>query len=191
MGRGRADRVANDTAPVAGTVPRRAASDRYVDSLEGPVRRLLPYVTPALLLGGCANAVPVAPAAAPVTWTPPAKYAFTLSSECGERALIGRFRVTVADGRVTGTEGLDQASRRALMLRIADLVPTLQKLEEEAATARRTGADVVRVDRDPADAHPVRISIDPSADAVDDEACYTIQDYTIGLAATPSAPPSR
>jgi Family of unknown function (DUF6174) len=155
------------------------------------VRRLLPYATLALLLGGCADAEPVAPATAPATWTPPAKYAFTLGSECGERALIGRFRVTVADGRVTGTEGLDQAAKRALMLRIADLVPTLRQLEEEAATAQRAGAEVVRVERDPVDAHPVRITIDPSTNAIDDEACYTIQDYTIGLAATPSAPPSR
>ncbi|MEV4703823.1 DUF6174 domain-containing protein [Actinoplanes sp. NPDC049316] len=155
------------------------------------MRRLLPYATLAVLLGGCANAEPATPAAAPATWTPPAKYAFTLSSECGERALIGRFRVTVEDGKVAHAEGLDQAAKRALMLRIANLVPTLQQLEEEAAKAKSAGADVVRVDRDPADAHPVRITIDPAADATDDEACYTIQDYTIGLAATPSTSPSR
>ena len=157
------------------------------------MRRLLPYVTVAALLGGFANAEPGEPAAAPppATWTAPGKYAFTLTSECGERALIGRFRVTVQAGKVTGTEGLDDSARRALMLRLANLVPTLQQLEQEAETARRQGAEVVRVERDPADAHPSRIEIDWSANAIDDEACYTIQDYTIGLTATPSAPPSR
>ena len=157
------------------------------------MRRLVPYVTLAALLGGCANAEPGGPAAAPapVTWTAPDKYGFTLTSECGERALIGRFRVTVQAGRVTAAEGLDDAARRALMLRLADLVPTLQQLEEQAETSRAAGADVVQIDRAPEDAHPVRISIDHSTNAIDDEACYTIQDYTIGLAATPSASPSR
>ena len=159
------------------------------------MRRLVPYVTLAALLGGCANAEPggltAAPSSAPATWTAPDKYAFTLTSECGERALIGRFRVTVQAGKVTATEGLDEPAKRALMLRLANLVPTLQQLEDEAQTARREGAEVVQVERAPEDAHPVRIVIDRSSAAVDDEACYSIQDYTIGLAATPSASPSR
>lgn len=159
------------------------------------MRRLVPYVTLAALLGGCANAGPggltAVPPSAPATWTAPDKYAFTLISECGERALIGRFRVTVEAGKVTRTEGLDDSSRRALMPRMADLVPTLQHLEDQAEAARRKGAEVVQVERAPEDAHPVRIAIDWSSAAIDDEACYTIQDYTIGLAATPSAPPSR
>lgn len=153
------------------------------------MRRLVPYLTVATLLGGCGG-TPAEPAEAPATWTPPDKYAFTLTSECGERALLGRFRVTVQAGKVTHAEGLDDGARRALMLRMADLVPTLQQLEEQAETSRAAGADVVQIERAPEDAHPVRISIDESG-AVDDEACYTIQDYTIGLAATPSASPSR
>jgi hypothetical protein len=141
-------------------------------------------VLPAILLLACAGAcageqpnVMQEPAAA---WSAPAKYAFTLGSQCGERALIGRFRVTVQDDKVTHVDGLDDAARRALMLRMADLVPTLRQLEAEAETARREGADVVEIERAPGDAHPTRITIDQSRDAVDDEACYTIEDYTIG-----------
>jgi hypothetical protein len=48
----------------------------------------------------------------------------------------------------------------------------------ELDTAKHTGADVARADLDPGDGHPARITIDPSKNAVDDELCYTISDYT-------------
>ncbi|MFC3386409.1 DUF6174 domain-containing protein [Couchioplanes caeruleus subsp. azureus] len=155
------------------------------------MRRLVPCAALAVLLGGCAGNVQSVMEEPPTTWTVPGKYAFTLVSDCGERALTGKFRVTVESDKVTRTEGLDDAARRALMLRLAHLVPTLRQLEAEAETARREGAEVVQVERDLADAHPTRIMIDESATATDDESCYTIEDYTIGLAAEPSATPSR
>ncbi|ROP30540.1 DUF6174 domain-containing protein [Couchioplanes caeruleus] len=155
------------------------------------MRRLFPCAALAVLLGGCAGNVPSGMEEPPTTWTVPGKYAFTLVSDCGERALIGKFRVTVESDKVTRAEGLDDAARRAMMLRLANLVPTLRQLEDEAETARREGAEVVQVERDISDAHPVRIVIDKSASAADDESCYTIEDYTIGLAAEPSATPSR
>nr|BFE76963.1 hypothetical protein GCM10020092_102640 [Actinoplanes digitatis] len=95
------------------------------------------------------------------------------------------------DDKVVKSVGLDDAARRALMLRIADLVPTLKQLEEEAETARREGAAVVEVERDLSDAHPTKIVIDHSLSAVDDESCYTIEDYTIGLTQAPSPTPAR
>jgi hypothetical protein len=128
-------------------------------------------------------AVPAAPAAAPAAkgrWTEPPAYKFTLTSTCGERALIGRFRVTVTKGMVTRTAGLDDAARKALMLRLSRLVPTLGQLLDEADTARRNGADEVVVHVDPADGHPTSIRIDPSRDAIDDESCYDISDYSAG-----------
>ncbi|BCJ52609.1 hypothetical protein Asp14428_40840 [Actinoplanes sp. NBRC 14428] len=155
------------------------------------MRRLVPCALLSLLLGGCGEPGPSVMNEAPATWTVPDKYAFTLTSECGERALIGRFRVTVVGDKVIHAEGLDDSARRALLLRLADLVPTLRQLEKQAETARGEGADVVQVDREPSDAHPTRIVIDPSSAATDDEECYTIQDYTIGLAAEPSATASR
>jgi hypothetical protein len=135
---------------------------------------------------GCANQ-PVESAGAPAStpaWTEPAAYKFSFESSCGEQALIGRFRVTVADGAVAATEGLDDAGRRALMLRIANLVPTLGQMEQQAEQARADGADEVTVERDPADGHPVTIRIDPTS-GTDDETCYTISDYTIGGKAQP------
>ena len=89
------------------------------------------------------------------------------------------------------TEGLDEAGRRALMLRIANLIPTLGKMVEDAEAARAQGADEVVIDRDPADGHPTAIRIDEEKNAVDDETCFTITDYTIGGQPGPGASPSR
>ena len=155
------------------------------------VKPVLPAILLLTVIGACAGPPANIMEEPPLTWTAPAKYGFTLDSQCGERALIGRFQVTVQDDKVVHTEGLDDAARRALMLRMADLVPTLTQLEAEAEAARREGADVVEVERDLGDAHPTKITIDPEQNAVDDEACYTIEDYTIGLAAGPSPSPSR
>ena len=143
---------------------------------------------------GCANQpagnAGGATAPSPPAWTEPADYKFSFESSCGEQALIGRFRATVTDRAVTRTEGLDDAGRRALMLRIANLVPTLGQMEEQAEQARADGAEVT-VDRDPADGHPTAIRIDPDRNTVDEETCYTISDYTIGGQPGPSAFPTR
>ena len=161
------------------------------------IRGLLSGIVLVAALAGCAQtaatggasapepaAAPVsAPAAAPAAkkgWTEPPAYKFTLTSTCGERALIGRYRVTVRSGMVTATEGLDDAARKALMLHLSRLVPTLGQLLDEANTARRQGADDVVVDVDRTDGHPTSIRIDPRRDAIDDESCYDISDYSAG-----------
>ena len=144
---------------------------------------------------GCANqpagnaggaTAPSAPA-----WTEPADYKFSFESSCGEQALIGRFRVDVANGVVDRTQGLDEAGKRAVMLRIANLVPTLGQMVADAEQARADGAHEVVVERDPADGHPVAIRIDQDRNAVDDETCFTISDYTIGGRPGPAPSPSR
>jgi len=145
-------------------------------------------------VGGCAGSGasgPAAePAATPPAWTEPADYKFTVESSCGGQPLIGLFRVTVSDGAVTRSEGLDAAARRALMLRVAHLVPTLRQMVDQAEQARAGGA-AVTLERDPADGHPVAVRIDESKDAVDYETCYTISGYTIGGKPGPSVRPSR
>jgi hypothetical protein len=139
---------------------------------------------------GCADPQPAAPPPPPA-WTEPANYRFTFDSACGEQALIGRFRVDVADGVVDRTVGLDDAGKRALMLRIAGLVPTLGKMVADAEAARAQGAEEVLIDRDPLDGHPTRIRIDHNRNAEDDETCITISDYTIGGTPGPGPSPSR
>lgn len=120
-------------------------------------------------------------------WVEPPAYGFVLESSCGEPALIGRFRVTVADGRVTGVQGLDESARRATQTSETELVPTLGQLVEAARTAREDGAEVVRTTVDPADGHPTAVTIDPAVDGIDDGTCYAVSDYAVGV--TPSAGP--
>ncbi|BFU47244.1 DUF6174 domain-containing protein [Krasilnikovia sp. MM14-A1004] len=126
-----------------------------------------------------AGTAPEAAAATPRAWSEPQRYRFVLESSCGERTLLGRFEVTVEAGKVTRTVGLDDPARRALRLRLAELVPTLGQLAAEASTARHAGADEVVTESDPVDGHPVSIRIDPSRAALDDESCYAVSGYTV------------
>lgn len=154
--------------------------------------RSVPYVVLLLMAAaGCAGPPgSVGPATTPV-WAEPADYRFTLESSCGEQPLIGRFRVDVANGVVARTEGLDEAGRRAVMLRIGDLVPTLGRMVADADQARADGAAEVVVERDPADGHPIAVRVDPDRTAPDDETCFTISDYTIGGPSGPQPSSSR
>lgn len=148
-------------------------------------------LTAAAGCAGPAETPAATPASSAPAWTEPANYRFTFESSCGEQALIGRFRVDVANGVVDRTQGLDEAGKRAVMLRIADLVPTLGQMVADAEQARADGAHEVAVERDPADGHPVAIRIDQDRNAVDDETCFTISDYTIGGTSGPAPSPGR
>ncbi|MBU2670290.1 hypothetical protein KOI35_42990 [Actinoplanes bogorensis] len=109
-----------------------------------------------------------------MTWAEPARYSYVLDSACGERALIGRYRITVADGRVTDVRGLDAPGARTVADSPREVIPTLRQLVDELNAARAAGAEVADIDTDPATGHPTRITIDPSSNSLDDESCYTI-----------------
>jgi hypothetical protein len=112
-------------------------------------------------------------------WAEPARYAYTLQSSCGERLLIGRFRVTVERGAVTKAEALDESAASVLEGRKPDVVPSIGALVAEAAKARADNADKVTVELDPADGHPTKVTIDPYSNAIDDESCYDVTGYTV------------
>jgi hypothetical protein len=149
---------------------------------------LLGYAT---ALAGCATARTgqppgVDPAAGADDWSEPASYAFTLESACGERDLIGTFRVIVMDGKVTAAEGRDDSARRMLAAREPRTVPSLGDLLDQAGQARRDGADVVDTAFDPVDGHPTKITIDRVRQGIDDEECYTISDFVVTSASKTS-----
>ncbi len=113
-------------------------------------------------------------------WLEPAGYSFVLDSRCGERTLLGRFRVTVADHGVVDVRALDEPAE--IVVRDPELravVPTLAMLVEEYREGTAT-ADVSEMTADPTDGHPVEIAIDYDVEAMDDEACYVISDYRVG-----------
>lgn len=139
-------------------------------------RRLIALAAAVAALSGCGgNSEP----AAAVAWQEPAGYTYELESSCGERALIGRFRLTVEQGKVTAAEGLDESGRWFVENARSQPAPTLAQLLGQVDQARQQGAAVAEVITDPADGHPTRINIDPEADAIDDEACFTIVGYTL------------
>ncbi|MFF3741252.1 DUF6174 domain-containing protein [Streptomyces sp. NPDC002566] len=108
-----------------------------------------------------------------VAWEEPAAYSYTLTSTT--QVLAGTFRVSVRDGAVTSAEGLDADSRRRTR-ELTGRVPTIGALLEMLRTARSEGADTAEA-RYAADGHPVRITLDWSENAIDDEALYVISSY--------------
>ncbi|MEW2401734.1 DUF6174 domain-containing protein [Streptomyces sp. NPDC046862] len=108
-------------------------------------------------------------------WSEPSSYTYTLESSEGERALIGKFRVTVRDGEVVSAVGLDESGELVAKRSRRD-VPTIRGLLEECERARAEGADTAEVEY-AGDGHPVRISLDWEKNAIDDEALYVISDY--------------
>ena len=151
------------------------------------IRGVLCCVVLLVAAAGCARdaeSVGAPEPASPVVWTEPDAYKFTFRSSCGEQPLLGTFAATVEDGAVTGTEGVDEAGRRALMLRIANIVPTLGDMVEEARSMEAQGG-IGEVVYDPADGHPVSIKVD-QPNSIDEEACYEILEYTIGVQPEPS-----
>jgi hypothetical protein len=117
--------------------------------------------------------------AAAAAWQEPARYTYELESSCGERALIGRFRITVEHGKVTAAEGLDESGRWFVESARSEPAPTLGQLLDQVDRARQQGAAVAEVTTDPADGHPTTINIDPEANAIDDESCFSIAGYTL------------
>jgi len=111
------------------------------------------------------------------SWQAPDAYEFALDSSCGERSLIGKFRVVVENGSVVEADGLDESGRALFEHGAEDDVPTLSKLLDQAATAEEEGADVVEVEATD-EGRPTAIDIDWDSNADDDEACYRITAYS-------------
>lgn len=132
------------------------------------MRRLIGLLAAIPVLAACGDAsAPPTRAIEPAQAALPASYSFDLTSRCGERSLLGAYRVWVADDAVVRVEPREGTPRPA---DLAD-VPTIADLE---AQIEDVGPDaVVEVDR--ADDGRLRsVSIDHLPDAIDDEECYTV-----------------
>jgi hypothetical protein len=111
-------------------------------------------------------------------WAEPRAYEYTVDSRCGEQFLIGRFTLTIVDGRVDKVVGGDAESVKSLQWQKPDGFPTLGELLSEAERARSEDADVAEVTFDPVDGHPTKIRLDHDTTAIDDESCYDIIGFT-------------
>lgn len=131
----------------------------------------------ALLLAACSGGTEGSGSVDVPAWTAPDSYTYTVDSGCGERALIGSFRITVENGEVVDAEALGN-SAESVVERLDEL-PTLDDLLDEARVAARERADELEVTMSP-DGYPEEIRIDWERDAIDDEACYVIEDFEPG-----------
>ncbi|GLY02058.1 MULTISPECIES: hypothetical protein [Actinoplanes] len=148
------------------------------------------------LAGGCTSSdeSPETPApstaASPPAWSEPAAYSFVLSRGCDEKAPIGRYQATVADGVITaatpvgGAAPVPSASASSSEEDLGPAngqegeeieVPTLAELVVMAETAKEDGAEVTTV-QDGTDGHPVSVSINVT-DTVDGAECWFVSDY--------------
>ena len=106
----------------------------------------------------------------------PPRYHYRLHAGCGERALVGTWDLWVDQTRtsqpVMRVRGLDRSGRWTLR-RYRSLIPTVADIADEAVAALRTNPHGVTITYWPNGA--VRtVSLDPIANAIDDEACYRI-----------------
>lgn len=121
-----------------------------------------------LLLVGCGGGPePPATTGGPEQAALPAAYSFRLTSSCGERALIGSYRVWVVDGEVARVDpigGTTTVPDLSYVPSIADLEAMIDDAEPDA---------VVEVDRD-AGGLLTWVSIDHVPNGIDDEECYRL-----------------
>jgi len=138
-------------------------------------------------LAGCTGSEPdpaapsfVAPASAPA-WTEPADYTFVADRQCEGGPSLGKYRVTVAAGEVSGVERIDGKTASG---EEEIEVPSLGGILELAQTATDDGGTST-VKTDPADGHPVAVTFDVS-DGTEPEAggegatCFVISEYAPG-----------
>lgn len=129
-----------------------------------------------VVVTGCAAQVPVpaAPSSSSVSAELPLDYTYLLASSCGERALLGDYRVVVQDGDVVEVTGLDPdygyRPEPEDVPSLADLLRMAEEAEPDAVVGLVTGADGV----------PVSLSIDHVPNGVDDEECYEVSELELG-----------
>ena len=141
---------------------------------------LLAAAALVVLLAGCtspsdpapAATTAAAPASAPA-WTEPANYSFVADRRCGEGESLGRYRVLVTGGTVSSSERIDGRTAEG---EEEIQVPTLGELLELANTAVEDGADAT-TELDPADGHPVEVSINRAEEASGGADCFRISEY--------------
>jgi len=148
------------------------------------------HVVPSVLLMGAALSACITAEEPPLstgpTWEEPAAYSYSVTSSCGERSFFGSFTIVVSGGTVVNAMALDQNAEALLASSSLETLPTLGSLVAEYESARFSSigsdgeADVATIEFSPDGSYPASITIDYDADAMDDEACYTVTSFSEG-----------
>ena len=105
-------------------------------------------------------------------WSEPQSYSFTLERHCNRGPAMGLYAVTVTGGEVVKADRIGPAASGEEEID----VPSLGDLVEMAETASEDGAEVT-AKYDPADGHPLEVTINADAEAVDGASCFTVTNY--------------
>lgn len=128
-----------------------------------------------VVVTGCAAQVPVPAGHSSSSESAelPLDYTYLLASSCGERALLGDYRVVVRDGDVVEVAGLDPdhpyRPEPQDVPSLADLLRMAEEAEPDAVVELETGPDGI----------PVSLSIDHVPNGVDDEECYEVSELVV------------
>lgn len=102
----------------------------------------------------------------------PPSYVYDLRATCGERDLLGDFRITVDHNHVRSARPLDGTRMSGLKL---EAFPTIADLIQMVEGGAEPEADVdVHVD---SEAVLVSVKIDHDPSAIDDEECYRVSNF--------------
>lgn len=127
-------------------------------------------------LGGCATGNPGSEEAQGATAevvSLPSSYQYVMRSSCGERGLLGRYKVTVRDAKAIAVTSLNPGYLYEPSL---EEIPTLADLLEKAENAGPDAVVDLKVDDR---GIPVSLAIDHEPTAIDDEECYEITDLHV------------
>lgn len=122
------------------------------------------------------------------TWQEPTDYDYTLAS-CGggSRLFAGTFHIEVRNGEVSSIEPLTDYPGPGDAAMLLEEAPTIGDLTARVEEAQQRNAVVAHVTDGEDGQPPVRVEIDPRANAIDDEECYEIRDYAPTDATAPEA----
>ena len=149
-------------------------------------------------VGGCTSDAPkssewatppASTAGSAPPFTEPPNYTYVLTRGCDDAKPLGRYRVTVRGGAVTGSQRLGAATASPASTGDVDLgpvtgaageeieAPTLRELLDMAQTAADDGGEVTR-SLDSTDGHPVEVRINVSDQGPAGAECFGVSDYT-------------
>ena len=143
-------------------------------------RPMLAVIAAALLMSSCSD--PTGPAAelkrARRRWADQdiESYQFTLASYCGGCVRIPTVRIIVGNRSV---EVRDAATGEPIAPTANGQFPVIDELFDLIESAMERGADELVVEYDPIRGYPLRIQIDYSRGAADDEYVYTISNFLV------------
>ena len=106
----------------------------------------------------------------------PTAYVYDLNSACGERNMLGDFRISVVDGTVTDVEPLGDTQMNEMTIdtfpTLDDLIGIVENSEPDAEIELEVNADGI----------PTSIDIDHVPEAIDDEECYRVTNVQVSNA---------